>query len=531
MMSKWLDVATHAASFHMQCKHYDDIRPPTFFDHPELLQYNLSRDRIRRRRKTGISPNDLESALDRNINEIKNKRQKKLDKIKHKKEIELEATKRSTKAKEKTDDVLPDDDDDYSSTHYATMSGKPAQMFDYSDETRNLDGGWNLLYANKPDSNQRAAPQSSNGFYEMRYSTDPNRIGDTPSLFLQELAHLASLSVAVAFNTLRYDVDACVESPLGMHKPGYIPPPDSSKLKREERWAVGGFFSHIWGVLNTWGYWVGLLDHRGYEYRDYVDLAREMPVIGGVSDSEIAMLKRCVGASAKTNLAFYWVSEYLAREHLAGSTGPIGPPIISRLFQFLSDGMIYYNHARKIMYIPFPFAHAQLAAVFIHVASLIAVPLLMNQYANEPWIGSLLTYLTVSCLVSTHEVGRELEDPYKNYPNEIPLVSLMAMFNESLLTMCSGFHPDGFWKPSLPKYKHNPETPQTCSSESVYIGEMQEENVEEMNGESLESNSDKAFKSMQDTIDSQAQEIAELRKAVESLMQNSPTKSKLNTTF
>jgi hypothetical protein len=72
MMSKWLDVATHAASYHMQCKHYDDIRPPTFFDHPELLQYNLSRDRIRRRRKTGLSPNDLESALDRNINEIKN---------------------------------------------------------------------------------------------------------------------------------------------------------------------------------------------------------------------------------------------------------------------------------------------------------------------------------------------------------------------------------------------------------------------------------------------------------------------------
>jgi len=53
--------------------------------------------------------------------------------------------------------------------------------------------------------------------------------------------------------------------------------------------------------------------------------------------------------------------------------------------------------------------------------------------------------LTVTCLAGLHEVSRELENPFKNIPNEIPLVTLQAMFNEALITLFSGYHPDHFW--------------------------------------------------------------------------------------
>lgn len=118
------------------------------------------------------------------------------------------------------------------------------------------------------------------------------------------------------------------------------------------------------------------------------------------------------GPSAKTQLCWNWLSEFVVREHLAGSTGATGSPMISRVIQFLGDGMIYYNQARKIMFIPFPFPHAQLSVFFILVM-IFAVPLLMVEYTSALWLGALLTFFTVTCLSGLHEVARELENPFR----------------------------------------------------------------------------------------------------------------------
>jgi len=103
----------------------------------------------------------------------------------------------------------------------------------------------------------------------------------------------------------------------------------------------------------------------------------------------------------------------MLREHMAGSMGDVAPPIISRLFQFMSDGMTFYNHALKITYIPFPFPHAQLSAFFV-LMMVVAIPFLMDQYANHAWLGAMLTFLTVTCLAGLHEVARELETPFRS---------------------------------------------------------------------------------------------------------------------
>ena len=132
---------------------------------------------------------------------------------------------------------------------------------------------------------------------------------------------------------------------------------------------------------------------------------------------------------------------------MAGSLGAVGAPIISRIVQFLSDGMKHYNEARKITWIPFPFVHAQLSAFFIFVVA-VCIPFLMNQYANQSWLGGTLTFLVVTCLAGLHEVTRELENPFRNAPNDIPLCTMMAMYNESLITMFAGFHPDSYWDES-----------------------------------------------------------------------------------
>ena len=51
----------------------------------------------------------------------------------------------------------------------------------------------------------------------------------------------------------------------------------------------------------------------------------------------------------------------------------------------------------------------------------------------------------MTCLAGLHEVGRELENPFRNVPNELPVCTMMALYNEALVTMFSGFNPDAFW--------------------------------------------------------------------------------------
>jgi len=71
------------------------------------------------------------------------------------------------------------------------------------------------------------------------------------------------------------------------------------------------------------------------------------------------------------------------------------------------------------MQIPFPFPHAQLSAIYVLVASPV-IAFLMDQYVVELWVGSVLAFLAVTVIAGIHEVARELENPFRNFPNELP---------------------------------------------------------------------------------------------------------------
>lgn len=48
------------------------------------------------------------------------------------------------------------------------------------------------------------------------------------------------------------------------------------------------------------------------------------------------------------------------------------------------------------------------------------------------------------CFVGVQEVARELEQPFRNAPNDLPLTTFQAQFNEALIAMYAGFHPDAW---------------------------------------------------------------------------------------
>mmetsp|Transcript_14124 Transcript_14124/g.25587 ORF Transcript_14124/g.25587 Transcript_14124/m.25587 type:complete len:214 (-) Transcript_14124:1509-2150(-) len=116
------------------------------------------------------------------------------------------------------------------------------------------------------------------------------------------------------------------------------------------------------------------------------------------------------------------------------------------MFHFaLSRFSCSYNQARKIAYIPFPFPHAQMTTLYELLLTGF-IPILMISLIQTAWLGALITFFTVLCFTGLQAVAHELENPFRNVPNDIPLNNFQAQFNESLLTMHAGYHPEAWWE-------------------------------------------------------------------------------------
>ncbi|KAL7467384.1 hypothetical protein ACHAXS_007631 [Conticribra weissflogii] len=408
-MSKWMDATQHTAVFHMQNSNYDEMRPPSFFDHEDLNKLNLTMDR---QPHTPVAKGDFEGTNKSQKNRLK-----------------------SANDVVKPSGMKPSIDRRDPNHRFSTkeLMKSPAQGHGHSGDFRPPDSASTEIL-HRIETNSKYFPSATHP--NQNFADRPN--SQTPPLFLQELAHLSSLLCAVALSTLRNDLDD-KESPLDIYVPGAPwPVSDPDKLPK----ATKSEFHHDYAIVRNIRYWFGI-DRKPKSFANYI-ASRPMLIIGGISNAEIAHLQKARGSYAKTQLAFHWLSEFIIREHLSGSLGEVHAAIISRLVQFMSDGMLYYNHARKIMYIPFPFPHAQLSAFFT-IIMVPTIPFLLDQYTNGLWMGCMITFFTVTCLVGLHEVARELENPFRNVPNEIPLCTIHAMYNEALVTMFSGYNPDSFW--------------------------------------------------------------------------------------
>mmetsp|Transcript_6211 Transcript_6211/g.9062 ORF Transcript_6211/g.9062 Transcript_6211/m.9062 type:complete len:584 (-) Transcript_6211:147-1898(-) len=472
MTSKWQDAVVLAGVFHYQSTHYNKIKPPCFFDHPKVnFRDGWSRNRISM--LTSSHMHSREGSVCSDAVPVVT-------------DLEMQTTPHANsnnvhfmngnKGTDKDDLELP------SADVHANVNGAPPQSSPSSPSRRksrftmlrktasinaiSLNGTHplparrcppnNIAYNTMHNSAKLSSMFEQHGLNNVG-SGEPfvidqppflqhsevgmfgashlnGGVSGTPSLFLQELAHLASLLNAVALSTLRNEIETAKaplrESPVD----GNWPPDDTSDMKRNK-----GALTKLKEILLYW-FWLD----RTPESREAMNAEAPLEVIGGVSQGEIDCLQRARGASAKVNLAWIWLMEFITREHLAGSTGAVGPPIISRIYQFLSDGCVGYNQARKISFIPFPFPHAQISLLALLLLTF-AVPLLTLEYVKERWIGSLLTFAVTECLFGLHEVARELENPFRNVPNELPLLKLQAQFNEALRQIYGGYHPDHFW--------------------------------------------------------------------------------------
>merc|ERR1719203_1012142 len=143
----------------------------------------------------------------------------------------------------------------------------------------------------------------------------------------------------------------------------------------------------------------------------------------------------------------------------------IGPPILSRVYQTLSRGFVNLLNAKKITDTRFPFPYAQLIAVLL-LLSVILTPLMVSAVFKSIALVTTFTFVPIFGVFSLNFIASELENPFGNDDNDLPLQHFQSEMNNSLLML---LHSKSDHIASLsPNCEYESERSQVTTASGVY---------------------------------------------------------------
>lgn len=140
--------------------------------------------------------------------------------------------------------------------------------------------------------------------------------------------------------------------------------------------------------------------------------------------------------SAKHYVALQWIQR-LVVENSRNGVLDVSGPILSRVFQEFSIGIVHFIDAKKLQAVPFPFEFAQMVWIMLVFFSVIPVPLICAVGMDE-YKAAMYTFMIVFVFWSVHHIAVEIEMPFGDDPNDLPLDKINRKFNKVLLRFCVG---------------------------------------------------------------------------------------------
>jgi len=146
----------------------------------------------------------------------------------------------------------------------------------------------------------------------------------------------------------------------------------------------------------------------------------------------------------KVTLVFTWLQTVIV-ENIKTGVLSIPPPILSRVFQELANGMVALHEARKITNVPFPFPYAQTcdALLFLHW---IITPVVTAQWAANATWAAVFSFIQVFILWALNNIAVEIEHPFGDDANDLDACEMQLDMNMSLLLV---LHPAATRAPML----------------------------------------------------------------------------------
>eukprot|EP00929_Paragymnodinium_shiwhaense_P055195 TRINITY_DN2767_c1_g2_i1.p1 TRINITY_DN2767_c1_g2~~TRINITY_DN2767_c1_g2_i1.p1 ORF type:complete len:584 (-),score=68.51 TRINITY_DN2767_c1_g2_i1:154-1905(-) len=123
----------------------------------------------------------------------------------------------------------------------------------------------------------------------------------------------------------------------------------------------------------------------------------------------------------------------------------VATPIVSRVFQDISQGVITLSNAKKVSETPFPFPYAQLLSVAT-LMHMFMTPLVFAGWMRHPALSVLFTFVSVFFFASMNLIAAEIEHPFGGDANDIDCKLLQSEFNRIIGAMLD---PDCSSRPEL----------------------------------------------------------------------------------
>jgi len=134
-------------------------------------------------------------------------------------------------------------------------------------------------------------------------------------------------------------------------------------------------------------------------------------------------------------LVFQWVQDLMVTRICDGGLD-VPPPIATRMFQELSNGMLGFNAAYKIRDTPFPFPYVQLITLSLLILCLTA-GFVVSFFIDSLIFASGFAFMAVGCYFAINEVAVELEDPFGGDINDLPMITYQHEFNSRLMMIAA----------------------------------------------------------------------------------------------
>ena len=153
-------------------------------------------------------------------------------------------------------------------------------------------------------------------------------------------------------------------------------------------------------------------------------------LLAGITPEEARIL--CVAACPVTATAQRIQRAIITRQNAGGMAAP--PPIVSRIFQEISNGLLAYNNATKMKEIPVPFAYVQFNAAVITIFAFMA-PFVIACFTESAVLAAIFSAVVVGCYYALFIVANEMEDPFGDDPNDMPMFSYHDEFCSIVFAM------------------------------------------------------------------------------------------------
>jgi len=149
--------------------------------------------------------------------------------------------------------------------------------------------------------------------------------------------------------------------------------------------------------------------------------------IDGLEEESLQYLRR---SQDRCQVLLQWIQRLVVM-NISNGVLPIAPPILSRVFQELSRGMVNLQNAKKIKEFPFPFPYAQMITFMLTIHWIITPVANCLMVENKAW-AAVLTFVSIFVFWSINYIAIQIELPFGDDVNDLPMADMQRDMNRSL---------------------------------------------------------------------------------------------------